>query len=229
MVVALVILSFAALILVDYLRHRSAEGADSTEKAASRRDLASQPFGVRDVRISDGVFLGRGHVWARLDRSGTIYLGVDDFAARLAAGVERVEAMASNVRLNRGKPVFTLHLEGGKKMDFYAPFEGRVLAINPQVLRNPSLIRQDAYGSGWLMKIAPVHLSSSLKILRVAEDAKEWMKEEVVRLRDFLAQRAAGASPLPALTDGGLILPDAFDGMDPEGWNAFQKEFLEDF
>ncbi|UCF80561.1 MAG: hypothetical protein JSV08_08645 [Acidobacteriota bacterium] len=227
MVVALVVLTFVAFILWDHYYRRSAVHAASEERVVGSDP--NMPFGVSDVHVPDGVFLGRGHIWARLEQNGDISLGVDDFTAKLVAGVKKIETLAKNVRLCRGKPIFSLHVGESKKLDFFAPFEGHVLEVNHKVLRNPSLIALDTYRSGWLMRIRAVRLASTLKVLRLAEDAKEWMREEIIRLRDFLSRQMNGTSAAPALTDGGLILPEAFLQMGAEGWEAFQKEFLEDY
>ncbi len=227
MVVVLVVLTFVAVVLWDHYYRRSAAHVALEEHTVGNDP--KMPFGVSDVRVPDGAFLGRGHIWARLEQNGDISLGVDDFTAKLVAGVKKIETLAKNVRLCRGKPIFSLHVNEGKKLDFFAPFEGHVLEVNHEVLKNPSLVVLDTYGNGWLMRIRAVRLASAFKILRFAEDAREWMQDEIIRLRDFLSRQMDGTSTAPALTDGGLILPEAFRQMDAEGWEAFQKEFLEDY
>jgi glycine cleavage system H protein len=37
--------------------------------------------------------------------------------------------------------------------ELYAPVDGEVVEINDAVLASPELVNQDAFGSGWLVKI----------------------------------------------------------------------------
>jgi glycine cleavage system H protein len=39
--------------------------------------------------------------------------------------------------------------------DIYAPVSGTVTKVNDAVAKNPQLVNQDCYGSGWLYAITP--------------------------------------------------------------------------
>ncbi len=40
--------------------------------------------------------------------------------------------------------------------DLYAPVSGKIVAVNAEVLANPSLLNADPTGNGWLIKIRPL-------------------------------------------------------------------------
>lgn len=47
-----------------------------------------------------------------------------------------------------------LSLEASKAaFDVFSPLDGRVRAVNPRVLEDPSLIGRDPYGEGWLVEL----------------------------------------------------------------------------
>jgi glycine cleavage system H protein len=42
---------------------------------------------------------------------------------------------------------------GDDNLNIYAPVEGNVLEINPAIIENPEVMREDPYGEGWVLKI----------------------------------------------------------------------------
>lgn len=56
--------------------------------------------------------------------------------------------------LSKGDVIATLYSETGK-IEVYMPVDGRVVAINPKLLNNPSLILDGAQHSMWIAKISP--------------------------------------------------------------------------
>jgi hypothetical protein len=75
--------------------------------------------------------------------------------------------------------------------------------------------------------LSPKNLASALKRLRVAEEAKSWLKGEVERFQEFFAARPLENMALgQVLQDGGQPTGGVLELMDDETWNLFAEQFL---
>jgi glycine cleavage system H lipoate-binding protein len=220
MTAILVVLTIVAFLAVDVVRSRKR----SVRVAAVRRALgeaSSSEIFARDA----GVFYGSGHTWARLEPDGAVRVGIDDFAQRLIGRIESIEAAPAGSALGRTDAAFVVH-QGDKTAAFAPPLEGVVTEVNAAVLRDPSSARRDPYGSGWLLRIEPKRLAHDLRDLRVADEARAWMREEMARLRDFVALRMAEPAVGTTMQDGGLAVDGLLEHLDEKSWERFESEFL---
>jgi glycine cleavage system H protein len=60
--------------------------------------------------------------------------------------------------------------------DVYSPLSGEVLAVNDELNDEPSLINQDPYGKGWIVRIR-MSDPSQVESLMSAEEYKAFLKE----------------------------------------------------
>ena len=105
---------------------------------------------------------------------------------------------------------------GGMDARIAAPISGRVVAVNPEVARDPSLVKEDGYGRGWLFALEPVDTRWST--LPSGEPAREWVAQESERLDRFLEDRIgytgmqlrSGPAPRPIATTDWRDLTDSF-------------------
>jgi hypothetical protein len=80
---------------------------------------------------------------------------------------------------------------------------------------------------GWVCSISPKNLAANLKLLRIADEAKAWLKSEVERFQEFFAARPLENTALgQVLQDGGLPTGGVLELMDDETWKLFGEEFL---
>jgi glycine cleavage system H protein len=184
-------------------------------------------FAPASLRLPENVFLTDGHMWLRPNEDGTLDVGLDDLMARALGRVDAIVPPVSSA-VRRGDTAFTLR-SGRRELSFHMPFDGKVQAVNPKVLDVPEAIRGSAYHEGWVLKIKPASMAAALRPMKIAEDAKTWLRREAERLRDFLVT-SFGSTLQPshvALQDGGEIMERVLDQLDDKGWERFQKEFLE--
>jgi glycine cleavage system H lipoate-binding protein len=174
---------------------------------------------------AEGVFYGPGHTWARLEANGAVRVGIDDFAQKLMGRVDRVETAPAGATLGRQDAAFVVH-QGGKTAAFAPPVEGIVTAVNDSILRDPKGIKADPYGSGWLMLLEPRRLAQNLRDLRVGSEAQAWMREEVGRLKDFVAAQIPADAVGATAQDGGLPVDGLLEQLDAKTWERFESEFL---
>ena len=93
-----------------------------------------------------------GHGWALRERKNLVRVGIDDFAARLAGKIDGIELPQPGQWIRQGQRSWKL-FRGGSATEMVSPIEGEVLEINPEIVKDPSLLRRDPYQAGWLMTV----------------------------------------------------------------------------
>ncbi len=114
----------------------------------------------------------KSHEYARIaGEEATI--GISDYAAEQLGDVVFVELPEVGRELSKGESFGVV--ESVKAVsDLYAPLSGKVIAVNERLNDESSLINDDPYGDGWIIKIAPSNPAEASEIL----DAKQY--EELV-------------------------------------------------
>lgn len=217
MTAILVVLTMMAFLGADYVVSRRRQRGVAVPVPPAVR-MAPEFF--QQLR---GLFYGNGHTWARLDADGSVRVGVDDFARRLLGRVDRIETAPEGTSLGTRDAAFVLH-QGGKSLGFPLPVEGRITAVNPLVQAEPEALAEGA--DAWLVSVQPRRLGRDLRRLRVAEEAQGWMREEVARLRDFLAAQVPADAVGATLHDGGVPIEGVLSHLDGVAWEKFESEFL---
>jgi glycine cleavage system H protein len=111
-------------------------------------------------------------VWARFEDDGTVTAGVPDPGQAVAGKVVAVTPKKLGRSMDRGKSMGTL--ESGKWVGpIPAPVSGEILAINEAVMANPSLVNDDPYGEGWIVKLRPSNADEDKAELVTGQEAVE--------------------------------------------------------
>jgi len=115
-------------------------------------------------------------VWARFEADGTVTAGVPDPGQAIAGKVVAVTAKKLGRTIERGKSMGTL--ESGKWVGpIPAPVSGEIIAINEAVTANPTLVNNDPYGEGWIVKLQPSDLEGERADLVTGQAAVEAFQE----------------------------------------------------
>jgi len=155
--------------------------------------------------VPGGAFLSEGHTWARIETSGQLRTGVDDFARKALGPIEGVELPRPGQTVVRGEPLFAVK-RGRASARFVAPMSGKVVQVNEALAVEPALLTRSPYGKGWVCVIQPADLAGELGLLRIGRPVADWYKAEIGRLRTAKAGAAAA------------------DGAGE--WSALEQEFL---
>lgn len=142
--------------------------------------------------IPGGAFLSDAHAWARIEASGRVRMGLDDFARRALGKLERVDLPAVGTVLRRGDVMLTVH-RGNTAIPVLAPLSGKVVEVNGGLQANPGWINQSPYDGGWVCLLDPSELASELASLRIGTPVIEWCQAEIVRLRELGGPAEKGA------------------------------------
>ena len=223
------LLTIIAFLALDYFVFQRVESGGTRRPAG----LAGIPAPLRAGEVTDldvfpaNVFLGPGHVWVRLERSGSIRVGADGLACALLGTPDRVELAPAGRRVRRGDPLATLQ-SGQRALRLLAPSDGVVARINPRLALKPSSAEREPYDAGWLCELWPSRLAEALKGMRAAEEATAWMRAELRELRDVVTgwanRRPHG---LAAMADGGLPIRALAQRIDDREWHALKVRFFE--
>ncbi|BBG22976.1 glycine cleavage system protein H [Sulfuracidifex tepidarius] len=118
---------------------------------------------------------GKNTVWAKVEGSDTILVGITDVAQTMAGKVVKVRIKKKGMKIEKGKPVSTM--ESGKWAGpVPSPVTGEVIETNTEVEKSPVLVNQDPYGKGWLVKMK-VSNPEEIKQLLTGSDAVAKMSE----------------------------------------------------
>jgi glycine cleavage system H protein len=106
------------------------------------------------MNIPENLKYTKDHEWLKLDdNSGTI--GITDYAQKQLGDIIYLDITASVGDLvKKGDSIGTI--EAVKTVsEVYSPISGRIIDINMGINDNPSVINQDPYSGGWIIKIEP--------------------------------------------------------------------------
>ncbi|MNK66567.1 Glycine cleavage system H protein [compost metagenome] len=112
----------------------------------------------------------KSHEYARI-AGDEATIGISSYAAEQLGDVVFVELPEVGRELSKGDSFGVV--ESVKAVsDLYAPISGKVVAVNDRLNDESSLINDDPYGEGWIIKIAPSNPSEASEIL----DAKQYQE-----------------------------------------------------
>jgi glycine cleavage system H protein len=121
----------------------------------------------------DNVRFLETHEWGRLEKDGSVTVGITDFAVEQLNDLTFVDLPEKGDKVEKGQPFG--EIESVKAVsDLIAPVSGEVLDVNAGVSDDDfSALKKDAFGKGWLIKIKP----SNADELKQAKDKAAYEKK----------------------------------------------------
>jgi glycine cleavage system H protein len=169
--------------------------------------------------VRPGTRFAPGHTWlAPRGARGALAVGLDDVAQRILPSATALELPAAGMEVHRGDPIAVVRA-GRRAIRIGAPVDGTVVGVNGRVRRNPSLVKEDPYGRGWLFLIAP--RDEGWKRLPAGEHGEAWVAAERRRLARFVEEELGLAA-----ADGGELVAPAPALLGEEGWRRVVAAFL---
>lgn len=218
MTVLLVLLTFLVFVVVDYVLNRKKVLVQ--EPAIQPAAAALPATFVEGFLVPDGLRYHAGHTWLMRERQHQARVGADEFAAKLAGNIEKIELPKPGQWIRQGQSAWGV-FRNGQRTSMISPIEGEVVEVNAEVVNDPSLLRRDPYGKGWLMTVHVPDEQSTWRNLLPQNLVRGWMKDAVTRL--YAGQPAlAGA----VAADGGRPVDDLITALPGADWERITAEFF---
>ena len=213
MTVLLVLFTLVVFLTADHFVQR----AKARKVVATvREQVSSLAESLRN--IPEGVELAINHTWMKKEHGSVITVGFDEFIARFFGKVERIILPAIGDRVEN-----MFLMDGERSLPLLAPVSGKVVAVNRQILNDPSLAYADPYDQGWLVKVeVPSRQAVQAPLVSSASD---WLKQQIVAAREFFLGHA-GAQNYALMQDGGAVVDGVLKMYDNAVWAEFGRTFL---
>lgn len=170
--------------------------------------------------IPQGYSFHPGHSWVVRESGDNARIGLDKFAADLVGNIDRIEVAEPSRWVRQGQRLVTIHC-GDFAFDLLSPVEGVVMAVNDDLVKNPSLATSDPYKDGWIAVLRSPDLRTNQRNLLQGPMVAPWMHYSVSRLNE------ACATMTPALAqDGGSPATDVLPRLEPKLRQKLIKEFF---
>jgi glycine cleavage system H protein len=109
----------------------------------------------------------KSHEWARVEKDGSVTVGITDHAQSLLGDMVFVELPKVGANFAAGKECAVVESVKAAS-DVYAPIGGTILAVNDAVSGSPEIVNKDAYGEGWMFRIKPSNAGDMAALLDAA-------------------------------------------------------------
>jgi glycine cleavage system H protein len=184
---------------------------------AAALHLLRRRGGLR-VRVLENARWSPAHTWVAALRGDTLTVGVDEIAQRILPSATAVELPTPGMAVRRGDPIAVIRA-GRRAIRIGAPVDGTIVAVNRHARRNPTVVKDDPYGRGWLFRIAP--RDAGWRAFRAGASAQVWLAAERRRLALLIEEQLGLAA-----ADGGELLDPAPALLGDEGWGRVVQSFL---
>jgi hypothetical protein len=153
-------------------------------------------------------FYHRGHTWVRLERNGTVTIGLDGIARRLLGTPDAIDLAQPGARIEAYGRLGRVKTRG-MRVRLLSPIDGTVVSVRGS-------------GLGFKLRVRP-DAQLDIRHLLAGPEAKVWSLRELERV-----QRALGPVDAAALADGGELVADIGAELPRERYDALLGEtFLE--
>ena len=213
MVAILFILTVIIFLTIDYIIKRQ----ERTQQGAE--PVAAKTADERPASIISGPYFHPTHSWAKVT-DDVVTVGIDEFTNKLMGKVQKMNIPKVGSFLQQGQTAWKLQ-RGKRELAQSSPVEGEVVAINEELMNNPSKINESPYKEGWILKIRPTSLRQNLKNLLSGETAKNWLENA---RSQFVLRFANEVGPV--CQDGGELIDNAGELLTDAEWNEVLNEFF---
>lgn len=171
-------------------------------------------------RVPERLFYHPGHAWLSPDADGFVTVGMDDFAQQLVGPLGALSLPTPGTPIARGSGAWTLNVDG-RDVPMLAPVSGVVTEVNAKAAATPTLVNDDPYGLGWLLKVRPASGGKPTDDLLTGDAAARWMRD--------VSRQLVAAMPQPIgqlAQDGGMPIHGLARGLDEAHWDDVARRFL---
>lgn len=186
-------------------------------------------FNENSLSIPRGIYFDTTHTWAFMEKSGYVKVGIDEFILHITGSLSNIKMKSLGDKVKKGEPIFTL-IQDGKHLSIKSPISGTIVSFNNLLNIVPEILNKAPYNDGWIYTIEPSNWASESKFLIMSDKYREWVKNEFIRLKDFLIttllSKNSKFTPI-LIQDGGELIDNILKDLDPKVWEDFQSDFID--
>lgn len=164
------------------------------------------------LKIPQGLFYSKNHLWLFMERSGEAKLGLDDLLLHITGEVQIDNIKNIGETITKGELLAKIN-KNDKILDIFSPISGKILNTNSIIDENKD----------WIFKIKPSNWIEETKTYYFATEATIWSHNELDRFKNFIIN---SNSSEVILQDGGELCDNTLSELPNEVWKDFQKEFM---
>ena len=218
MTILFVLLTFLVVMAITYYTRRGQQPA--TEQVVFANAVSPRMMRDYGFEIPRGYNFHPGHTWVVDEGRQNARIGLDSFTANLVGKIDRIEVTGLNRWIRQGQIVWSITRDG-ITFDMVSPVEGVVIAVNPEVQKDPNLAIKDPYKDGWICVIKSPDLGFNVNNLVRGSLVGPWMQNTVRSVAAMTAQMAGAMAQ-----DGGLPVPGLLAQVDSILRRVMIKEFF---
>jgi CheY-like chemotaxis protein/glycine cleavage system H lipoate-binding protein len=130
------------------------------------RALASRVSGDRSrIKPPQGTYCIPDNSWVRLDEKRNALIGVHPAFLDGIGTIVDVELPGAGQMRYQGEACIRITDDSGHIHRVWTPISGRVIETNRDIEPDYSVVRDDPYGAGWLILLAPTNLGIEIPLL----------------------------------------------------------------
>ena len=114
----------------------------------------------------------KSHEWARMEDDGTVTVGISDHAQGQLGDLVYVELPAVGDSVEAGNACAVVESVKAAS-DVYSPVSGKIIKVNDALGDKPETINEDAFGNGWIFRVAPSNPSEMDELLTPDDYAEQ--------------------------------------------------------
>ena len=226
MVILLIVAFVVMVITVDAIVHFS---RNKKSKISALTNVLSRVFNEDSINAPKGMYYDKTHTWAFMEQDGIVKVGIDDFLQHITGNVTRIKMKKQGEKVKKGEQILTI-IQNGKQLNLYAPISGTIREQNNILETNSSILNSSPYNDGWVYKIEPTNWLRENQLLFMAEKQKQFIKNEFLRLKDFLVVALSADKDISSqliMQDGGELREGILSNLGPKVWEDFQTKFID--
>ena len=118
----------------------------------------------------------KSHEWARMEDDGTVTVGISEHAQGQLGDLVYVELPSIGDSVEAGNACAVVESVKAAS-DVYSPVSGKIIKVNDALGDKPETINEDAFGDGWIFRVAPSN-PSEMEELLTPDDYAEQIEAE---------------------------------------------------
>ena len=111
------------------------------------------------------------HQWVLLTDDGLALVGITDFAQDQLGPIVYLELPEAGESLEEGEPYGVVESMKSSS-DLFTPLNSEVVAVNSNAVDEPSIVNDDPYGEGWMLRVRLLEEGGYDRLMRASDYAE---------------------------------------------------------